>query len=623
MFKRLGKLFGGLIATIILIVVATLATSEFLYLKKARQRTAAGTLRYTSQYLPMSDGTRLAIDIALPKVLKQGDKIPALIKGTPYWRASRLTFLGGALAELGLLGGLPTEPDVALLNDRGYAVITADTRGTGASFGHASIMFDDREVSDFGELIDWAAAQRWSNGRVGAYGFSYRGILAVDMASLDRPALKAIAPSFDFPDLYLTGYPGGVFSNHFIKDWSALTIALNKGHLPFGHLLIAGPKPVDADEDGALLARAIADHARNWNVYDCVSKATNRDDKICESGKSLSEISQISRRPAIEKSGIPMYVTTGYFDANSAVQALTRFHTFSNPQELTVGPFSHGGFLSTDPFADQHAPVDPSYPKQVSAMADFFDRYLKDGGKPISKSLHYFVLHGGGWKTADGWPPPGFNASNWYLGPNHLLSTTASAGDGTDIYKIDFTASTGTNSRYRSPVDLSKTSYPDRSAQDEKLLTYTSAPLDADIEIAGNPVANLMLATTARDGEVIVYLEDLSPDGTPTYLTEGILRLAHRKLSADARTTPSSDPLHTYLAADAAPMTPGKAELIKIGLFPIAVQLHKGERIRIAIAGADDGNLDRLPPTGDPVLTVERDSRAPSWIELPIVAAVK
>src|SRR5262249_25818648 len=91
---------------------------------KARQRTAAGTLRYTSQYLPMSDGTRLAIDIALPKVLKPGDKIPALIKGTPYWRASRLTFLGGALAELGLLRGLPNEPDVALLNDRGYAVIT-------------------------------------------------------------------------------------------------------------------------------------------------------------------------------------------------------------------------------------------------------------------------------------------------------------------------------------------------------------------------------------------------------------------------------------------------------------------------------------------------------------------
>jgi predicted acyl esterase len=70
-------------------------------------------------------------------------------------------------------------------------------------------------------------------------------------------------------------------------------------------------------------------------------------------------------------------------------------------------------------------------------------------------------------------------------------------------------------------------------------------------------------------------------------------------------------------------MTLGKPELIKIGLFPIAVQLHKGERIRIAIAGADDGNLDRLPSTGDPVLTVERNSPAPSWIQLPIVAPVR
>jgi putative CocE/NonD family hydrolase len=623
MFQRLARLFGGLIAMIILIAVATLVASGFVYLETARERTAAGMLRYTSHYLQMSDGTRIAIDMSLPKVLKPGDRIPALIKGTPYWRASRLTFLGGAMAELGLLRGLPIEPDVGLLNDRGYAVITADTRGTGASFGHVNVMFDDREVSDFGELIDWAAQQSWSNGRVGAYGFSYRGVLAVDMASLDRPALKAIAPSFDFADLYLTAYPGGVFSKRFIKDWSALTMALNDGRIPFGHLIIAGPERVDADEDGALLAQAIADHAHNWNVYDCISKAPNRSDELCTTRKSLSEISQISRRTEIEKSGIPMYVTTGYFDANSAAQALTRFRTFSNPQELTLGPFSHGGFLSTDPFADKHAPVDPSYPKQVSAMADFFDRYLKDGGKPITKSLHYFVLHGGGWKTAEVWPPPGVKATNWYLGPDHSLSTTAPAGNDADICKIDFTASTGANSRYRSPVDLSKTAYPDRKAQDQKLLSYTSAPLGADIEIAGDPIANLTLATTAPDGEVIVYLEDVSPDGTPTYLTEGLLRLAHREPSAGASTTPSSDFLHTYLAADAAPMMPGKAESIKIGLFPIAVLLHKGERIRIAIAGADDGNLDRLPSTGDPVLSVERNSVARSWVELPMITAVK
>lgn len=616
MFKRLATFLVGVIAALILVVLVTLAVAGLLNAVRTAERTTAGTLRNTSLYIPMSEGVRIAVDVALPKDLKPGQRIPALIKGTPYWRALHLTFLGGAFAELGLLKP-PYDADTLLLNDRGYAVITVDTRGTGASFGYVDVAFNDREVGDFGELIDWAARQSWSNGRVGAYGFSYRGILAVDMASLGRPALKAVAPSFDFPDLYLACYPGGVFSQRFMKAWSTQTAALNRGELSsfVSRLLINGPKPVAADKDGALLAQAIADHARNWNVYDCVRKAPNQDDKICGSGKSMNEISEISRHAAIEKSGIPMYVTAGYFDANSAAQALQRFRTFSNPQELTLGPLSHGGFYNTNPFADRNAPTDPSYTKQVSAMADFFDRYLKAGGKPIAKSLHYFVLHGGGWKTAESWPPAGVKANNWYLAPNHSLSTMAPTGDGVDTYRVDFTASTGAKSRYRSPVDLSKMAYPDRRTQDKRLLTYTSAPLDADIEIAGDPVAKLMLATAASDGEVIVYLEDVAPDGTVTYLTEGLLRLAHRKLSAEV--TPSGDPLHSHLSAEAAPMTPGKPELIEIGLFPIAVRLHRGERIRIAIAGADDGNLERLPTAGDPTFTVECNAVARSWLELP------
>jgi uncharacterized protein len=202
-----------------------------------------------------------------------------------------------------------------------------------------------------------------------------------------------------------------------------------------------------------------------------------------------------------------------------------------------------------------------------------------------------------------------------------MEAQTGSAG--VDSYKVDFTASTGAKSRYRSPVDLSKTAYPNRDAQDQKLLTYTSKPLSADIEIAGDPVAKLMLATTATDGEVIVYLEDLAPDGKLTYLTEGLLRLAHRKLSRNMSTAVSSDPLHTYLSSDVEPMIPGKAELIEIGLSPIAVRFQKGERIRIAIAGADDGNLERLPTTGGATLTVARSAAAPSWVELPELAENK
>ncbi len=623
MFGRNAVGVGVLVGAVFLIVAGVLAVAGLLYGGKSHERTAAGTLRYTSLYVPMSDGVRLAVDVALPKDLKSGQKIPALIKGTPYWRAPQLTLLGRALTLLGWKRFL--DVDGPFLNRRGYAVITVDTRGTGASFGHVDIMFGDREIRDFGEIIDWAARQDWSNGRLGAYGFSYPGILAADMASLDRPALKAIAPSFDFPDLYLIGHPGGVFSRRFFSEWSMQTAALNRGQLlSCGvrcRLLTMGPERVDADRNGELLAQAIAEHARNWSVYECLRNAPDRGDNICASGESMGEVSEISRRTGIEKSGVPIFGFLGYFDANSPAQALERFRTFSNPQELTLGALSHGGYFNTDPFADAGAAAaDPSYAQQTSDMADFFDRYVKADGKPPGKMLRYFVLNGGGWKTTGVWPPAGVKATPWYFAADRTLSTSAPTAEGIDTYTVDFATSSGTLSRYQSPVDLKRTAYPDRGAQDEKLLTYTSAPLDSDVEIAGDPVAVLTLSETGTDGEVIVYLEDVVADGTVKYLTEGPLRLADRKPFASPDANVPSDALHTFLAADAAPMMPGKPESIEIEMSPIAVRLRKGGRIRVAIAGADADNLERIPATGDPTFTIERGAVAGSRVELPQMA---
>jgi len=200
-----------------------------------------------------------------------------------------------------------------------------------------------------------------------------------------------------------------------------------------------------------------------------------------------------------------------------------------------------------------------------------------------------------------------------YFDAGRKLSAIAPAG-GSDRYKVDFAAGSGIDSRYQSPVDLSRTAYPDRAARDAKLLTYTGAKLAADIEIAGNPVAHLTLASSAADGEVIVYLESVSPKGAVAYLAEGVLRLAHRKESGGA--VPSGDPVHSHLAADAAPMTPGKAEPIRIVLSPIAVRLRKDDRVRVAIAGADSDNLQRIPGQGDVTLTL---MHGVSSITLPVM----
>jgi putative CocE/NonD family hydrolase len=609
---------GAVAAGLVVLLVVVVVIAGLLYRDPAQKLTPAGQPRAASRYLTMRDGTRIAITVWLPPNLQRGERVPALIKGTPYWRGEALTFLGKAISELGAPLSLD-EPDVGILTAKGYAVIGVDTRGTGASFGHQAILLDQPEVQDFGEIIDWSARQPWSNGRVGAYGFSYRGMLAVSMASLGRPALKAIAPSFDPTDVYHITYPGGVFNEAFLKKWGSQTAGLNRGELPCTGVcrwLVAGPRPVDADRDRALLRAAIAEHARNYDVFACARRAPWRDNAICASGKTITQVSELARRDAVQQSNLPMYVIAGWFDANLAAEILQRVSAFSNPQQVVIGAISHGGFMSTDPFAPPKADVDPPYKRQIGDMADFFDKYLKADGRPGPSSVRYQVLNGGGWWTAPTWPPPG-KRQRFYADAGRALSPAAPRQDGADAYAVDFSAGSGPLSRYQSPVDLSQTGYPDRATADRKLLTYTSAPQTEGLVIAGAPEADLTVASSAPDGMVIVYLEDVLPSGRVVYLSEGVLRLAARKISA---TPVGADPLHSYLSADAAPMTPGRAEPIRIALSPIAVVIHKGERLRLAIAGADSDNLERIPAAGPETLDVHRGGAAPSFIEIPALS---
>ena len=164
-------------------------------------------------------------------------------------------------------------------------------------------------------------------------------------------------------------------------------------------------------------------------------------------------------------------------------------------------------------------------------------------------------------------------------------------------------------------MDLSKTDYDNRAGADARLLVYTSDPLKEDMEITGNPIAHVRLASSATDGLLIVYLEDVAPDNRVTYITQGPLRLAFRKVAQSDDSAYSADPLHTYRRADMSPMTPARFETVLVGLSPIAALVHKEHRLRVAIAGADHGNLERLPAAGDVTLIIRRGPD--SYVEVP------
>lgn len=111
-------------------------------------------------------------------------------------------------------------PDPAFWAAHGYVVVNADLRGWGRSDGIADLL-SAQEGDDGHDLVEWAAAQPWSNGRVGMTGVSYLAIVQWRIAATRPPHLCAINPWEGFTDAYRDfAYPGGVRENGFIRLWT-------------------------------------------------------------------------------------------------------------------------------------------------------------------------------------------------------------------------------------------------------------------------------------------------------------------------------------------------------------------------------------------------------------------
>ena len=53
-------------------------------------------------------------------------------------------------------------------------------------------------------------------------------------------------------------------------------------------------------------------------------------------------------------------------------------------------------------------------------------------------------------------------------------------------------------------------------------------------------------------------------------------------------------------------------------LLPTSALVRKGHRLRLSIAGHDEGTFDRIPATGTPTLTLVRNRIHASCLDLPI-----
>ena len=315
-----------------------------------------------SVYIPMPDGVRLAADVWLPEGREEWaeatGKLPAVVEFTRYWRATETQPQTNKIPE-----------EIQQSLDHGYAYVLVDVRGSGASFGIREAEFSLAEVRDMPDVINWMAAQPWSNGKVVAMGRSYTGNTAELSALYRSPALVAVVPRFTDYDWYTSiVIPGGLKNSYITERWGEAVRKMDlndvslfgehQGAVTADNPKIIGVKPVDEDTDRSLLAEATKAHESNRSLADNLGQLTFRDEY--PSAASLDDasgkaVSIDSFQHDFEASQVPMYHWGSWFDAGTAAGVLARFTRFDAPYQYIIGAWSHGARFDANPYKEKNA----------------------------------------------------------------------------------------------------------------------------------------------------------------------------------------------------------------------------------------------------------------------------
>lgn len=582
----------------------------------------------SSEYIVMKDGVHLAADVYLPQDIGNAtppERVPTMLILTPYYRRWRTD---GTVAE----AASQVQRYRDLFVPRGYAVMIIDVRGTGASFGVRDALRSPNERNDYGEIAQWIVERSWSNGVIGSTGVSYVGAASCFLASTGHSAVKAIAPLFSVSDIYSEQlFPGGLLAKIWTQNYDDLMIALDHSRADLVRQFayykdpgLLGPQPVDADQDGSLLAQAIKEHLNNFKLNEMAPELAYRGESLLhDPSLSLATCSPYHYLN-LTPSDVAIYSISGWFDgAGYANGAISRFLTRNNDRDrLLIGPWDHGARINGSPWRAQIA---PEFDLNAELLR-FFDTHLMnlDTGFDDEAPVHYFNMHAEEWVAAQMWPPVAAK-TEWRFDEGALrpiaLASASSDKLGTRSYQVDFTTHTGRNTRSErlGAMDV-ETYYQDWQEREASMLSFDSAPLAAALPLEGHPVVTLAMSLSEGDASIFVYLSEVEADGTVRYITEGMLRALHRELSPCPDDYVTCWPFRDYTRKQAKRVPIGERHDYVIPLLPTAWTLAAGSRLRVSIAGADAIHYAGHPYGRPPVFEISiGDSAGASGILLPVV----
>jgi hypothetical protein len=571
----------------------------------------------------MRDGTLLLANVIVPVGAAAGAKLPTILIQTPYL-ATNETQIG---LERTVLGELIR---------KGYAVAIVNVRGTHWSEGEYRWLKGAR--NDGLDTLDWITRQAWSNGKVGTIGCSSSGEVTIPLATANPPALKAVVamaaataigviPGYADQGAFYTGgvpnfnwawwYHGNGYHHH---------PKLRRGISQAERVALSHAFDSEARHSGEDLSWA--GHLPSSEILNAIDSPETEFNRLIRLKPNNPEWLEYDFLAEGQATTVPILHVDSWYDTLEAYGTARMYEQLaarSPSQYLLLGGSAHcrQGSETKNTMVGER-PIGDARFDWSGTIVKWFDHWLKDdaNGNLGMPNVQYYTVESDRWTSAPAWPvkstprrmylSSGGNANS--LSGDGRLVDRAPGQEPADtlldaplnpVPTLGGGCCTEVVSRDQTPIE-----------QRPDVLVYTSEPFDRPVEIAGYLSVTLYVSSSAVDGDVMVKLVDVYPDGKAYNLTDTAQRLRYR------------DGIFRESL-----MEPGKIYEVTLGQMVFATRFAPGHRLRLEIAGTNFPEYERNLHTGGrnwdetqaltARLTVHHDRAHASFLQLPVVAPAR
>ena len=432
--------------------------------------------------IPMADGVEIDVWVVRPNI---PGPLPLVAELTPYYGGGDPVVRGADGS--GLSTGINMSGIFRELLTRGYAYAKVSVRGTGNSGGCFTIG-GPSEAEDLATVVEFLAAQPWSNGNVGAMGVSYPGTAPQDLWVRGTPALKTIVPISGISDMYKYNYVNGVPIDSTIGFNTYYWLIVGLGPVGLnGGAQIADPVSVPGAITGEVCEERIEVTEETFTSF--ISGNKTEYWQLRDHGAALRADPKRKRASVFYIHGLQDWNVKTH-NMEDWIEDLQKANV---PFKAWLGQWAHAW---------------PDRSDWTTVITAWFDQFLKERDTGILDAPKVQVKDDAGrWRHEPHWPARGKEVT-LYPQADGRLATQAGGGD------VSYEDYAGADLNDLPPLPNDR-------------VLFTSAPLSNDLHLSGMPRFEGIAATTGARASLLFTLAEQKPDGSLRAINYAAMSLNH------------------------------------------------------------------------------------------------